>query len=303
VRASTASCANVSKKGIAWQGSEGHEQVTEKTRDRTAAVDLDELVDQRLGEFGIVHAGQRAACRKWVEARSRSGAVAVVPADLALVWAVLQNNAVALMEIDELIDALARRAAGHAIEASELAQRVRTRLLVAPKGKEARLSTYDGRGKLKSWLWTATKLELLQATRGMGQAPQEDIQELTHLAAGGRTPESQARSTKDTRLVSHALRDALEVLEPRERTLLRMRFVDGVSTEELGRMFQVHRTTAQRWIEAAQAKIMAAMRARLEEETRLARPDVDSLIGEVAQSISLRLSQVLGRGERPSGST
>ena len=44
------------------------------------------------------------------------------------------------------------------------------------------------RGKLKSWLWTATKLELLQATRGMGQAPTEDIQELTHLTAQGRTP-------------------------------------------------------------------------------------------------------------------
>lgn len=258
-----------------------------------------DLVDQRLADFGVTAAGPRAACLKWVESRSRNGTIAVIPADLCLVWAVLQGNAVALMEIDEIIEALSRRAAGRAIEASELAQRVRTRLLVAPKNKEARLSTYDGRGKLKSWLWTATKLELLQATRGMGQAPTEDIQELTHLTAQGRTPESQARSTMDTRLVSLALRDALGVLEAKERTLLRMRFVDGVSTEELGRMFQVHRTTAQRWIESAQAKIMAAMRARLEEETRLGRSDVDSLIGEVAQSISLRLSQVLNRDELP----
>jgi hypothetical protein len=62
-------------------------------------------------------------------------------------------------------------------------------------------------------------------------------------------------------------------------------------------MFQVHRTTAQRWIEAAQATIMAAMRAQLEKQARLDRSDVDALVGEVAQSISLRLSQVLRRDE------
>ena len=50
-------------------------------------------------------------------------------------------------------------------------------------------------------------------------------------------------------------------------------------------------------IEAAQATIMAAMRAQLEKQARLGRSDVDSLVGEVAQSISLRLSQVLRRDE------
>lgn len=260
-------------------------------------VTLADTVDRQLQTFAITAPAARAACLKWVQARSRNETIEIVPADLAFVWAVLQGNAAALMEIDELIEGLSRRAAGRAIEPSELAQRVRTRLLVAPQGKVARLSTYDGRGKLKSWLWTATKLELLQATRGMGQAPAEDIEAFGHLAGNERTPEANARSKKDTKLVSDALRDALALLQPRERTLLRMRFVDGVSTEELGRMFQVHRTTAQRWIEAAQATIMAAMRAQLEKQARLGRSDVDSLVGEVAQSISLRLSQVLRRDE------
>ncbi|MBE2250761.1 MAG: sigma-70 family RNA polymerase sigma factor [Myxococcus sp.] len=258
---------------------------------------LEDVVDRHLQRFAITSAAARAACLKWVQARARGGAVEIVPDDLALVWAVLQGNAAALVEIDELIEGLARRAAGRAIEASELAQRVRTRLLVAPKGKEARLSTYDGRGRLKSWLATATKLELLQATRGMGQAPTDDLEALSHLAGDQRSPEAHARSKKDARLVSEALRHALAQLAPKERTLLRMRFVDGVSTEELGRLFQVHRTTAQRWIEAAQATIMAAMRAQLAEKARLARGDVDSLVNEVAQSISLHLSQVLRRDE------
>lgn len=260
-------------------------------------VDLVEAVEQRLADFGITDPKARQKCVTWVEARTRKGTIEVVPEDLALVWAVLENHAVALTDIDEQIESAARRAAGRAIEPAELAQRVRTRLLVAPKGQVARLSTYDGRGKLKSWLWTATKLELLQATRGLAQAPAEDIDDLAGLASAGRTPEAAARSSKDSRLVSRALRESLDVLEARERTLLRMRFVDGVSTEELGRMFQVHRTTAQRWIEAAQAKIMAAMRAKLEAQARLAKGEVDSLAREVAASISLRLSQALVRDD------
>ncbi|MBL8922580.1 MAG: sigma-70 family RNA polymerase sigma factor [Myxococcaceae bacterium] len=255
-----------------------------------------EALDRQLDELALAPA-DRARCRAWVEARVKQVTAEAAPGDVALVWAVLQGHPRALKIVDELIEAHARRAAGRAIEPAELAQRVRTRLLVAPKGKEPRLATYDGRGKLKSWLWTATRLELLQATRGMGQAPADDIDELGHLAATDRSPEAAARSKKDTKLVSDALQAALEVLEPKERTLLRMRFVDGVSTEELGRMFQVHRTTAQRWIEAAQAKIMAAMRARLAHEARLKDGEIDALVGEVAQSISLRLSQVLRRDE------
>lgn len=258
-----------------------------------------DALDRQLDELQLSPAA-RAACRKWVDARVKHVTAEASPGDLALVWAVLEGNARALEAVDALIEGHARRAAGRAIEPAELAQRVRTRLLVAPKGKEPRLGTYDGRGRLKSWLWTATRLELLQATRGMGQAPAEDIDELGHLATAERSPEAAARSKKDTKLVSDALKAALEVLEAKERTLLRMRFVDGVSTEELGRMFQVHRTTAQRWIEAAQAKIMAAMRARLEHEAKLKSGEIDSLVGEVAQSISLRLSKVLRRDELPS---
>lgn len=255
-------------------------------------VNIADVVQRQLSSLGVTDAASTKSCVKWIEARTKGGADLAV-ADLALVWAVLQSHPAALVEVDELIESLSRRAAGRAIEAPELAQRTRTRLLVAAKGKEAKLGTYDGRGRLKSWLWTAIKLELLQATRGMSQAPAEDVDELTHLAAADPSPEARAKSNKDTKLVSNALRDALEVIDPKERTLLRMRFVDGVSTEELGRMFQVHRTTAQRWIEAAQAKIMAAMRARLEADAKMARGEVDSLVREVAQSISLRLSQVL----------
>jgi RNA polymerase sigma-70 factor (ECF subfamily) len=256
-------------------------------------VNVADAVQRHLATLGVADASASKACLTWVQARTKGQGAEAAVGDLVLVWGVLQGQAAAVVEIDELIESLSRRAAGRAIEASELAQRTRTRLLVAPKGKEARLGTYDGRGKLKSWLWTAIKLELLQATRGLSQAPAEDVDELTHLAASDPSPEARARSNKDTKFVSNALREALEVIDAKERTLLRMRFVDGVSTEELGRMFQVHRTTAQRWIEAAQAKIMTAMRARLEADAKLAKGEVDSLVREVAQSISLRLSQVL----------
>ncbi len=250
-------------------------------------------VDERLDALEITDAGHRAAAARWVSSRFKGAALDASVGDLTLVWAALEGRATALAEVDRLIEGLSKRAAGRAIEPAELAQRVRTRLLVAARGAEARLGTYDGRGRFKSWLWTAVKLELLQATRGAGQAPAEELDALTHLATSDPSPEARARSKKDSRLVSKSLQVALEALDAKERTLLRMRFVDGVSTEELGRAFSVHRTTAQRWIEAAQARLLAAMRVHLGREARLEADDVDALVNDVAQSISLRLSQVL----------
>jgi RNA polymerase sigma-70 factor (ECF subfamily) len=256
-----------------------------------------ERVLQRLRALGLDDATSLERCLAFVNAKAERRGAEVSVEDLVLVWGVLEGHRKAWNEVDRTLHALSTRAAGRALEVSELVQRVRTRLLVAPKGHQAKIGTYDGRGRLNSWLWTAVRLEWLQAKRGLASAATDDLDVLRKMVHGEASPEHRARTGRETKFVTESLKEALLRLEPKERTLLRMRFVDGVSAEDLGRLFQVHRTTAQRWIEGAQRKILHHMRSTLATRAKLPRDEVDALVREVAESISLRLSQVLRRDE------
>src|SRR5262249_41683920 len=60
-----------------------------------------------------------------------------------------------------------------------------------------------------------------------------------------------------------AFREAVQSLSDRERILVRQHFLDGVSVNDLGRLYRVHRATAGRWLERARDALLAATRARL----------------------------------------
>src|SRR5205823_12308411 len=60
-----------------------------------------------------------------------------------------------------------------------------------------------------------------------------------------------------------AFRQAAAALTPRERTLLRYRFLDGLSIDEIGVLHRVHRATVARWIAAIREALFEATRERL----------------------------------------
>ena len=60
-----------------------------------------------------------------------------------------------------------------------------------------------------------------------------------------------------------ALKDSLARLPERERTLLRLHIVNGVSVEKIGQMFAVSQPTASRWLAAARATLLDDIKATL----------------------------------------
>lgn len=252
-----------------------------------------------LFTLGLTSPADRQACGQWLAQKSPSGEAglaALVVEDLVLVWAALQGKAAALQAFDRRLQAVCKKALSTVkqppFDADELAQRLRARLLV---GGEAKLAGYSGRGALVEWLRTAATLEWMGVARKASvqrTSSDDDHDAPMERAATEASPEATVLRSKDRKHVSKAFREALDQLEPQERTVLRLRFVEGLSTDEIGQAFAVHRTTASRWLEAAQKQLLAAMRARLA-KLGLAKSEVNSLVREVAPSLSLRLSQVL----------
>jgi RNA polymerase sigma-70 factor, ECF subfamily len=80
---------------------------------------------------------------------------------------------------------------------------------------------------------------------------------------------------------------ALAELPERDRTYLRMCFVEGLGTEELGRLFRVHRVTAFRWLRDARETLLETTRQHFLAAVDLPQSQVSSLMRSLAGSLSV----------------
>jgi len=69
-----------------------------------------------------------------------------------------------------------------------------------------------------------------------------------------------------------ALREAIDGLPPRDRVILRMHLVDGLSIDRIAQPYGVHRATAARWL----ADVREAILVRVHERLATALGDVES---------------------------
>src|SRR5207244_7224723 len=70
-----------------------------------------------------------------------------------------------------------------------------------------------------------------------------------------------------------AFASAVTGLTDRERTLLRLHFIEGISQQKLGPMYRVDASTVSRWITAARDKLIHATRRAMAEALRLGRSE------------------------------
>src|SRR6185436_3937910 len=83
-----------------------------------------------------------------------------------------------------------------------------------------------------------------------------------------------------------ALREAFASLEPGERDVLRMHFLEGLSLNQIAAMYQVNKSTISRR--------MAKAREALLERTRALPPtELDSLLEQLGPRLDLSLTSVL----------
>ena len=135
----------------------------------------------------------------------------------------------------------------HASVRDEATQVVRTQLLAPRGGKPAAIGDYAGRGALRSWLRVCVSRELVRIAKT--QQRSEPLEE--HLVADTSDrddPVLEDLKAKYRGELAEAFRSALGELPARERTLLRYQLIDGLTIDDIGAIFRVHRATAARWI-------------------------------------------------------
>ena len=175
----------------------------------------------------------------------------------------------------------------------ELRQLLRQRLLIAAGGAPPKLASYSGRAPLAQWVRAvALRLHIDQQRA----APREQLvgEAVTGLAERlGADPELafiRERHQEDFRV---AFRAALGRLEPRERNLLRLHHVHGLSMDSVAATCQAPRSSVARWIARARERLLTLTREELTARLGLTTGELDSLLRLVRSQLDVSLRQLM----------
>ncbi|MBS1121030.1 MAG: putative DNA-binding regulatory protein [Deltaproteobacteria bacterium] len=182
-----------------------------------------------------------------------------------------------------------RRLPDHGVD--EVRQTVRERLL---GGQPPYLTRAVGRGSLVSLVAVIATRAAVDWLRARARAtlhhdpePADD-----ELVATGDPARDHLRARYRGE-VKAAFEAAASELSPRERTLLRLHLVDGLTIDDLARLYQIHRATAARQVDRARERVASTTRKLLGRTAGLHGDELAELGTLVTSQLDLSLSRVL----------
>ena len=222
--------------------------------------------------------------------RCRADHASTVHPDLYLACAATLGIAAAHAAIDRLaapmLDRLARRWRAR-VDPAELAQTLRIRLFVGTTETPARIASYSGQGALLGWLRVIAARVAVDLSRG---AKDESDEALLGLVSDEQ-PELGYMKHEVRAAFKAAFTNALSALPGADRTLLRLRFVDGLQLDEVAAIVGVHRVTVSKSLARIRDELSAALARDLAE--RLRDEDVADALELVRSRLTLSFERLL----------
>lgn len=184
--------------------------------------------------------------------------------------------------------ALARRGAPPPV-IEDILQEIRERLVeMAARGDRR---AYAGTGSLGGWLRVAA-VRLWSRQRGRLAREQTVGGAPSLIASPDHDPEAALLKKIEKAALITAFQGALASLSPRDRSVLRFHFVEGLTIDALGARYRVHRSTAARWIERACRALSERTSAAFREEIAADEAGFQRVVGLIGHQIEVELARV-----------
>jgi RNA polymerase sigma-70 factor (ECF subfamily) len=179
----------------------------------------------------------------------------------------------------------------------EICQGVRIHLLVGT-GTGPQLALYKGQSSLLSWI------RVIAARMGLKRvAPVREMVDDGVLAAieamptFGNDAEIELLKRRCLQEFRAAAREAFSALQDRPRYLLRIHFIDGLSTIELGKLYGVDQSTASRWLKSARQAVYDETKRLLKERLRLSSHEFESILRDIDSRLDMSFGEILKEEE------
>jgi RNA polymerase sigma-70 factor, ECF subfamily len=175
---------------------------------------------------------------------------------------------------------------------AEVRQRLASFLVVGKGEKPPLLASYRGRGTLMAYVRVIAGRVAVDVLREVGRQPrsletviEKDVEgddvELAMLKEAYREPFRQSFGA------------AIAALSRDHRALLRMHYVEGLTTEQLARMHDVARATIIRRLAAARDEVIRGLQRILRERLGIDERECKGLLRDVRSQLDLSLARLL----------
>jgi RNA polymerase sigma-70 factor, ECF subfamily len=242
----------------------------------------------RIAAYLASHADESRPPSAWLPARNL--------ADVYLACAIADGNALAVAAFEQRLVPAMRAAAARVLKSDEagadVVAAVRERLVVGTDARGPRIADYGGHGELLVW----ARVIALRAAIDVMQREQRSVPVDDHLweaASPTADPALALLKRESAELIKAAFHAGLAALTPRQRNLLRQHLLDGLSIDELGAMYQIHRVTAARWLAAARADLWAHTRKQLRETLGLSDSAIGTMLDDIRSTLDLSIERAL----------
>jgi RNA polymerase sigma-70 factor (ECF subfamily) len=219
-------------------------------------------------------------------------------ADLHLACSCAGGDAKALEEFDSEILARAPGFLKHLAQppafVDEVQQQLRARLLLGAGGEPPRITQYAGRGALVSWVGIAAQRTAISLIRGEGAHARAADEAMAQALPIGSDPELDYLKERYRGEFRAAFSSAIAALPARDRLILRLQLIDGLSHERIGAMYQVNQSTVTRWIARAREAVLRDTQESLRRSLRVETSEFESLAALVGSELDLSLTRLLG---------
>ena len=209
--------------------------------------------------------------------------------DLYLACGVSQRDRAALAHFEEQLmarvgDYILRVRVDREV-VDEVKQKLRENLIMGGK-----IAEYSGKGALGGWLRVAAVRTALNHLRGAGPATDAIGEEMSL----GADPELAYVKHHAQDLFTDAFKRVLAGLDANERTILRLHYIEGLTMDQLARLYRTPRSTIARRVAEARQQILAATEALLRDERRLTASAVASVIRQARSQLEVTITRLLG---------
>jgi RNA polymerase sigma-70 factor (ECF subfamily) len=183
-------------------------------------------------------------------------------------------------------------------EIDEVRQQLRVKLLVGDPAaaRPPLIATYSARGSLASWVRVAAvrqALTLVRDARIGARAGRRAADEGALGAALGADPELDFIQGRYRRDFEIAFAAALLEIADRDRALLRMHVVAGLTLEKIGAIYRVDRSTVSRWLSDARRDLLDRTELQVRDRLGVAPAEFESMARLLTSQLEIDLPELL----------
>jgi RNA polymerase sigma-70 factor (ECF subfamily) len=193
---------------------------------------------------------------------------------------------------DTIRDSIGRIVAG--MEAEDIQEQLVLALLVGSESAPPTIGSYSGRARLDRWVGVAARRAALTwLRRNQAEMRARRAAAAEPSSVDGASPETAYMKERYRGEFERALTEALGRLPERDRVLLRLYLVNGVTVDRIATMFKVGQATVSRWLASARSILLDDIKEALRSRLGTSSDELASLARMVASRLDVTLPTIL----------